>query len=67
MTSKKQNQINDLVVELFWEYQRMSSNGQENLDKLAKVCGVLTWAEADDIINENEREYISTPPLEEIR
>ena len=29
--------IRELVDDLFWEYDRMSSSGQETLDKLAKI------------------------------
>jgi|TARA_R110002074_G_scaffold194806_1_gene360908 hypothetical protein len=32
----------ELIVELYWEYDRMSSDGQQALDNLAKHHGVLT-------------------------
>jgi len=32
----------DLIVDLYWEYDRMSSDGQQTLDKLAKHHEVLT-------------------------
>ena len=30
----------NLVQDLFWEYDRMSSSGQETLDKIAYVIGI---------------------------
>ena len=30
----------NLVQDLFWEYDRMSSSGQETLDKIADVIGI---------------------------
>jgi len=30
----------ELVNDLFWDYQRMSSSGQETLDKIADVIGI---------------------------
>ena len=30
----------NLVQDLFWEYDRMSSSGQETLDKIANVIGI---------------------------
>ena len=35
--SLNKSQIQKLVVDLGWEYDRMSSSGQETLDKLAKI------------------------------
>ena len=35
-----ESQITKLVVDLCWEYDRMSSSGQETLDKLCKVLGL---------------------------
>ena len=29
-----------LVDDMYWEYDRMSSSGQETLDKIADLCGV---------------------------
>lgn len=33
------------IVNLYWDYDRLSSSGQETLDKLAKLHGVPTEEE----------------------
>ena len=38
--SLNKSQIQKLVVDLGWEYERMSSSGQESLDKLAELMNV---------------------------
>ena len=37
--------IINLIDDLFWDYDRMSSSGQETLDKLAKLVGLPTMDE----------------------
>ena len=32
--------VENLIVDLYWEYDRMSSSGQESLDKLAEMMNV---------------------------
>tara|TARA_X000001388_G_C2220411_1_gene118987 strand:- start:913 stop:1095 length:183 start_codon:yes stop_codon:yes gene_type:complete len=32
--------VENLIVDLFWEYDRMSSSGQESLDKLAELMNI---------------------------
>lgn len=32
--------IKDLIEELGWDYERMSSSGQETYDKLCKLLGL---------------------------
>jgi len=39
---KKEQKIINLVDELFWQYDRLSSDGQENLDELATLVGTHT-------------------------
>ena len=41
----------ELLDDLGWEYDRMTSSGQETLDKLYKIFGMMTTAEADYLIN----------------
>jgi len=36
---KRLDKIKDLVDDLGWEHQRMSSSGQESYEKLCKVLG----------------------------
>lgn len=38
--NEKIKAIQDNVLDLFWEYDRMSSCGQKSLDALAKLTGV---------------------------
>jgi hypothetical protein len=33
------------ISDLYWDYDRLSSSGQETLDKLAKLHGVATQEE----------------------
>ena len=48
--SLTKSQVTKLVVDLCWEYDRMSSSGQETLDKLCKVLGIETEAEMDELL-----------------
>ena len=41
----KEQQIKNLVDDLFWQYDRLSSDGQENLDELATLVGTHTHQE----------------------
>ena len=41
-TEHRKNKIAEQVVELYWEYDRMSSCGKEALDKLAIMVGIPT-------------------------
>ena len=41
----KKEKIIEAVADLFWEYDRMSSSGQETLDKLATLIGISTQQE----------------------
>ena len=43
--SLNKSQVTKLVVDLCWEYDRMSSSGQETLDKLCKVLNIETDAD----------------------
>ena len=48
--SLNKSQVTKLVIDLFWEYDRMSSDGQESLDKLAKVLNIPTEQEQDKLL-----------------
>ena len=48
--SLNKSQVTKLVVDLCWEYDRMSSSGQETLDKLCKVLGIETESEMDELL-----------------
>ena len=46
--------LQGLVEDMYWEYDRISSSGQKTLDKIAKLVGVATEAEMNEVI---ERRY----------
>jgi len=39
-----------LVDDMYWEYDRMSSSGQETLDKIADMLGLSTESEMNEEI-----------------
>ena len=61
--SLTKSQITKLVVDLCWEYDRMSSSGQETLDKLCKVIGIETEAEMDEVLANMSQEEINNEIL----
>ncbi len=44
--------VRELVDDLFWEYDRLSSSGQSQLDQIAKHLNLPTQAEVQEIIEE---------------
>ena len=40
--------LKNLVDDLYWEFDRMSSSGQKTLDEIAKIVGVPTNSEMDE-------------------
>ena len=49
--SMREKELKDLVDDMYWDYDRMSSSGQETLDKMAKLLGLPTF---DDVENAND-------------
>ena len=47
-------ELQGLVEDMYWEYDRISSSGQKTLDKIAKLVGVATEAVMNEVI---ERRY----------
>ena len=45
-------ELRELVDDMFWEYDRLSSSGQETLDKIAKLIGVPTNDEMKEIVSD---------------
>ena len=62
--SLTKSQVTKLVVDLCWEYDRMSSSGQETLDKLCKVLGIETESEMDALLASMTKEEINIKILE---
>ena len=61
--SLTKSQVTKLVVDLCWEYDRMSSSGQETLDKLCKVLNIETDAEMDKLLASMSKEEINNEIL----
>ena len=61
--SLTKSQVTKLVVDLCWEYDRMSSSGQETLDKLCKVLNIKTEAEMDKLLASMTKEEINNEIL----
>ena len=45
----KEEQIQQLVIDLYWDFDRLTSSGQKSLEKLAKMVGVPTEKEMDNM------------------
>ena len=43
-------ELRELVDDMYWEYDRMSSSGQKTLDKIANLVGVPTESEMNEEI-----------------
>ena len=63
MDSLTKSQVTKFIVDLCWEYDRMSSSGQETLDKLCKVLGIETEAEIDALLASMSKEEINNEIL----
>ena len=63
MDSLTKSQVTKLIVDLCWEYDRMSSSGQETLDKLCKVLGIETEKEMDELLASMSKEEINNEIL----
>ena len=50
MKKNKIQELQALVEDMYWEYDRVSSSGQKTLDKIADLVGVKTEAEMIEII-----------------
>ena len=61
--SLNKSQVTKLVVDLCWEYDRMSSSGQETLDKLCKVLDIETESEIDELLASMSEEQINNEIL----
>tara|TARA_B100000902_G_scaffold8984_1_gene11254 strand:- start:550 stop:723 length:174 start_codon:yes stop_codon:yes gene_type:complete len=43
-------ELRELVDDMYWEYDRMSSSGKETLDKIANLVGVPTESEMPTVM-----------------
>ena len=53
----KSEKIQQLVTDLYWEFDRMSSSGQETLEELATLVGVPTEEEISNMSEETALQY----------
>ncbi len=53
---KLKNELPKLIVDLYWEYDRMTSSGQKSLDKLARLNGVPTEREIQKTLKQYHAE-----------
>ena len=44
--------VRELIDDLFWEYDRLSSSGKAQLDEIATLLNLPTQAEIQEIIEE---------------
>ena len=58
LIDEKKNLAQKYVSDLYWEYDRMSSSGQETLDKLASWVGVETDAQLQERLSKMSKEEI---------
>ena len=54
----KSEKIQQLVTDLYWEFDRMTSSGQETLEKLATLVGVPTEEEISNMSKEELMENL---------
>jgi len=56
LVNEKKNLTLKYVSDLYWEYDRMSSSGQETLDKLASLYGIETNQELEERLSKMSKE-----------
>ena len=55
MKIKNNEKLQKLVTDLYWDFDRLTSSGQETLEKLAELVGVPT---EEEISNMSEKELV---------
>ena len=55
---KKNEKIQKLVTDLYWDFDRLTSSGQETLEKLATLVGVPTEEEISNMSKEELMENL---------
>ena len=54
---KKNEKLQKLVTDLYWDFDRLTSSGQETLEKLAILVGVPTEEELSNMSEETALQY----------
>ena len=55
---KKNEKLQKLVTDLYWDFDRLTSSGQETLEKLATLVGVPTEEEITNMSKEELMENL---------
>ena len=55
---KKNEKIQKLVTDLYWDFDRLTSSGQKTLEKLATLVGVPTEEEISNMSKEELMENL---------
>ena len=55
---KNNKKIQKLVTDLYWDFDRLTSSGQETLEKLATLVGVPTEEEINNMSKEELMENL---------
>ena len=55
---KKNEKLQKLVTDLYWDFDRLTSSGQETLEKLAILVGVPTEEEISNMSKEELMENL---------
>jgi len=56
LINERKNRTQKYVSDLYWEYDRMSSSGQETLDKLATLYDIETNQELEERLSKMSKE-----------
>ena len=56
------NQLREWVDQMYWDFDRLSSSGQETLDKIADKLGMETNADVESRINKNIKDLEERNP-----
>ena len=54
---KNNEKLKKLVIDLYWDFDRLTSSGQETLEKLATLVGVPTEEEISNMSEETALQY----------
>ena len=54
---KNNAKLQKLVIDLYWDFDRLTSSGKETLEKLATLVGVPTEEEISNMSEETALQY----------
>ena len=62
LTLKDLYQLREWVDQMYWDFDRLSSSGQETLDKIAEKLGMETNADVESRINKSIKDLEEKNP-----